>query len=111
MRRKAGQAPSRIRIAAIVPTRVTRKETLRLKESGAVIRISIENTWLGLYRSFAWEIFKRSPSVLLAFDGNSAVTNLIQEARNGRENAGSISIPDPGSWARRPGRWKATCMR
>ncbi len=25
------------------------------------------------------------PSVLLAFDGNSAAQNLIQEARNGRE--------------------------
>ena len=40
---------------------------------------------MGLYKSFSYEIFKRRPSALLAFDGNSAVLNLIQEARNGRE--------------------------
>ena len=40
---------------------------------------------MGLYKSFAYEIFKRRPSALLAFDGNSAALNLIQEARNGRE--------------------------
>ena len=40
---------------------------------------------MGLYKSFAYEIFKRVPSVLLAFDGNSAALNLIQEARNGRK--------------------------
>ena len=41
---------------------------------------------MGLYKSFSYEIFKRMPSVLLAFDGNSAALNLIQEARNGRES-------------------------
>ena len=40
---------------------------------------------MGLYKSFAYEIFKRRPSALLAFDGNSAALNLIQEARNARE--------------------------
>jgi len=39
---------------------------------------------MGLYKSFAYEIFKRMPSALLAFDGNSAALNLIQEARNAR---------------------------
>ena len=39
---------------------------------------------MGIYKSFAYEIFKRVPSALLAFDGNSAALNLIQEARNGR---------------------------
>ena len=38
----------------------------------------------GMIFSFAYEIFKRMPSALLAFDGNSAALNLIQEARNGR---------------------------
>ena len=47
--------------------------------------LSIENSPMGLYKSFAYEIFKRRPSALLAFDGNSAALNLIQEARNGRE--------------------------
>ena len=40
---------------------------------------------MGLYKSFAYEVFKHRPSVLLAFDGNSAALNLVQEARNGRE--------------------------
>ena len=40
---------------------------------------------MGLYKSFAYEIFKRRPSILLAFDGNSSAQNLIQEAKNGRE--------------------------
>ena len=40
---------------------------------------------MGLYKSFSDEIFRRMPSVLLAFDGNSAALNLIQEARNGQE--------------------------
>jgi hypothetical protein len=40
---------------------------------------------MGLYKSFSYEIFKRRPSVLLAFDGNSSALNLIQEARNSRE--------------------------
>ena len=39
---------------------------------------------MGLYKSFAYEIFKRRPSALIAFDGNSAALNLIQEARNAR---------------------------
>ena len=47
--------------------------------------LSIESSPMGLYKSFAYEIFKRRPSALLAFDGNSAALNLIQEARNGRE--------------------------
>ena len=47
--------------------------------------ISIENSAMGLYKSFSYEIFRRTPSVLLAFDGNSAALNLVQEARNGRE--------------------------
>ena len=53
--------------------------------SSSEIRISIEPTGLGLYKSFAYEIFRRRPSVLLAFDGNSAAANLVQEAKNGRE--------------------------
>ena len=46
--------------------------------------MSIESSGMGLYKSFAYEIFKRVKSALLAFDGNSAALNLIQEARNGR---------------------------
>ncbi len=80
-------AGGRFEIFAIVPTRMTETEARRLEDSGAGIRISIEPTGMGLYKSFAYEIFKRRPSVLLALDGNSAGVNLIQEARNGRYRA------------------------
>lgn len=81
VRRSAG----RFRIFAIVPSRITRAEYSRLSGSGVEVLVSIESSGMGLYKSFSYEIFKRRPSALLAFDGNSAVLNLIQEARNGRE--------------------------
>ena len=80
----ARQNRGRFRLLAIVPTELTAAETSRLKESEAGIRVSIESSGMGLYKSFAYEIFRRMPSVLIAFDGNSAALNLIQEARNGR---------------------------
>ena len=79
------QNAGRFRIFTIVPTMISRAERDRLLRSGVEIRISIEPTGLGLYKSFAYEIFRRRPSVLLAFDGNSAAANLVQEAKNGRE--------------------------
>ena len=72
-------------VFAIVPSMISAKERDRIVQSGVSVRISIEPTMLGLYKSFAYEIFKRRPSVLLAFDGNSAAANLVQEAKNGRE--------------------------
>ena len=42
---------------------------------------------MGLYKSFAYEIFKRRPSVVIALDGNSAGANTIQEAKNGKREA------------------------
>ena len=74
----------RFRIAAIVPNRISRAEKKRLLEAGVTVRISIESSGMGLYKSFAYEIFKRMDAVLLAFDGNAPAMNLIQEARNGR---------------------------
>ena len=74
----------RFRIAAIVPNRISRAEKKRLLDAGVTVRISIESSGMGLYKSFAYEIFKRMDSVLLAFDGNAPAMNLIQEARNGR---------------------------
>ena len=79
------QNNGRFQIFAIVPSMISRMERERLQRSGVAVRISIEPTGLGLYKSFAYEIFKRRPSVLLAFDGNSAAANLVQEAKNGRE--------------------------
>ena len=80
----AEKAKGRFRVAAIVPNRISRTERKRLLEAGVSVRISIESSGMGLYKSFAYEIFKRMNSVLLAFDGNAPVLNLIQEARNGR---------------------------
>ena len=77
----------RFEIFAMVPTHLTSEEVSRLKKSGVGIRISIEPVGMGLYKSFAYEIFKRRPSVVIALDGNSAGTNVIQEARNGKRKA------------------------
>ena len=74
----------RFRIAAIVPNRISRAEKKRLLDAGVSVRISIESSGMGLYKSFAYEIFKRMNAVLLAFDGNAPALNLIQEAKNGR---------------------------
>ena len=81
----AQRAAGRFHIFAIVPRLISRAEKTRLQKAGVGVLLSIENSPMGLYKSFAYEIFKRRPSALLAFDGNSAALNLIQEARNGRE--------------------------
>jgi len=78
------RAAGRFGVFAIVPNRLTPAQASRLREANAGILVSIESTAGGLYKSFAYEIFKRQPSVLIAFDGNSAALNLIQEARNAR---------------------------
>ncbi len=80
------KAAGRFRVWAIVPSRISRAENAKLRAAGVNVLVSIESSGMGLYKSFAYEIFKRMPSVLLAFDGNSAALNLIQEARNGRED-------------------------
>ncbi|MCR5664448.1 MAG: hypothetical protein K6G17_06165, partial [Oscillospiraceae bacterium] len=78
------QNRGRFRVFAIVPGRLTRAERDRLQRGGAALRLSVEPNGSGLYKSFASEIFKRRPSVLLAFDGNSPGANLVQEAKNAR---------------------------
>lgn len=80
-------AGDRFEIFAIVPTQVTPREAQRIKRSGVGVRVSIEPTRMGLYKSFAYEIFKRRPSVVVALDGNSAGANTIQEAKNGKRKA------------------------
>ena len=80
----ARRARGRFRVFAIVPSLITPAERARLAQAGVGVLVSIESSGMGLYKSFAYEIFKRMPSVLLAFDGNSAALNLIQEARNAR---------------------------
>ena len=79
------KAAGRFRILAIVPSQLSRNSCARLAEAGLGIIVSIESSGMGLYKSFAYEIFNRVPSALLAFDGNSAALNLIQEARNAKK--------------------------
>ena len=80
-------AGERFEIFAVVPTQLKPSEAKRLRESGVGVRVSIEPTRMGLYKSFAYEIFKRRPSVVIALDGNSAGANTIQEAKNGKREA------------------------
>ena len=72
-------------IDAIVPKVVTQKVKNRLlDEEVDGICISPEIEELGIYKSFNYEIFERRKSVVIAFDGNSPVLNLVQEAKNGK---------------------------
>ena len=48
---------------------------------------------MGIYKSFNFEIFERRNCTLLAFDGNSSVANLVQEARNGKGKARIFLYP------------------
>ena len=57
------------------------------------IRISTEAQEMGIYKSFNYEIFERRNSVLFAFEGNSAIANLVQEARNGKGRAWIFAYP------------------
>jgi adenosine deaminase len=75
---------NRFQIFAFVPGMLTGAEAGRLKASNVSVRPAIEQNGNGLYKSIAYEVFKRMPSVLLAFDGNSPAVNLVQEAKNGR---------------------------
>ena len=76
------QAAGRFRVFAIVPNRLSRAAEEALRAAGVGILVSIESSGIGLYKSVSYEVFRRAPSVLLAFDGNSAALNLIQQARN-----------------------------
>lgn len=75
-------------IDAIIPKKVSKElaEMLLQKELNGVC-ISTESEELGIYKSFNYEIFERKPSIVLAFDGNSPVSNLVQEAKNGKGKA------------------------
>ena len=87
----AQRAKGRFSLTAIVPSLVSASEKRKLRQTAPGVIVSIESSPMGLYKSFAYEVFKHSPSAVLAFGGNSAVLNLIQEARNAR-NKCSIFI-------------------
>lgn len=73
---------------AIVPKRVS-KEQREILSSDIVDKVCVSTIAqeAGIYKSFNYEIFERHKSIVLAFDGNSPVENLIQEAKNGKANA------------------------
>ena len=69
----------------IIPKKKKEEVKKKLKnENLNAIRISTENEDSGIYKSFNYEIFERRSSVVVAFDGNSPVSNLVQEAKNGK---------------------------
>ena len=78
------QNHGRFDIFAFVPARVGSKEADALMRAGVRIRVSIEPSPMGIYKSVAYEVFKRRPSVLVALDGNSSGANMIQDAKNGK---------------------------
>ncbi|MBQ1321572.1 MAG: hypothetical protein IIY53_08040, partial [Solobacterium sp.] len=94
------------RIFAVVPAELHPEEVRRLKQAGVEIRVAIEASPMGLYKSFNYEIFERRPFVLVALDGNSAGANLMQEARNSK-GRGHIYV-NPGC---APLRIKAASLR
>lgn len=75
-------------IYAIIPKLISETERDNLmSDSIDGIRISTERETMGIYKSFNYEIFERRSSIVIAFDGNSPVSNLVQEAKNGKGSA------------------------
>ena len=75
-------------IYAIIPKLLTTEEKERLSNTELTgVCISIESDGSGIYKSFNYEIFERRESIVIAFDGNSPVANLVQEAKNGKGKA------------------------
>ena len=76
---------TRFDIYCILPSLMDKNQINRLMKANIKgIRISTESQEMGIYKSFNYEIFERRNSVLFAFDGNSSIANLVQEARNGK---------------------------
>jgi len=74
-----------IEIYAIIPKLLTKEEKERLSSVKLTgVCISIESEGSGIYKSFNYEIFERRNSIVIAFGGNSPISNLVQEAKNGK---------------------------
>ncbi len=75
-------------IYAIIPKMISKEVRHRISNSGITgVCISIESESAGIYKSFNYEIFERIKSIVIAYDGNSPVSNLVQEAKNGKGKA------------------------
>lgn len=72
-------------IDAIIPKMVSENVKEKLEDKNVTgVRISTESEEMGIYKSFNYEIFERRKAIVIAFDGNSPVSNLVQEAKNGK---------------------------
>ena len=81
-------------IYAIVPSLLTPRQLQKLRRASLRgILISTQSQEMGIYKSFNYEIFERRNCALLAFDGNSSIANLVQEARNGKGRAWIFVYP------------------
>jgi len=74
-------------VFSIVPSEISRKQANKLLKGNLNIRVSTESISMAIYKSFNYEIFEQRPSIVIAFDGNSAAANVIQEAKNGKKDA------------------------
>ena len=84
----------RFDVYSIIPALMDKKQIKRLSQANITgIRLSTESQEMGIYKSFNFEIFERRNCTLLAFDGNSSVANLVQEARNGKGKARIFLYP------------------
>ena len=84
----SNEIQKKFEIVAIVPKYLSEEvkddiESSKLEE----IYVCPDPSELGIYKSFNYEIFERRTSIVIAFDGNSPVSNLIQEAKNGKGEA------------------------
>jgi len=72
-------------VYSFIPSLMSEKQIKNLSNVKITgIRLSTESQEMGIYKSFNYEIFERRNCVLFAFDGNSSIANLVQEARNGK---------------------------
>ena len=83
----------RFEVYAFVPARVDAAEQSRIQKAPVKVRVAIEPSSMGLYKSIAYEVFKRRPSILLAFDGNASGANMIQEAKNAKKKCRTFVNP------------------
>lgn len=82
-------------IYSIIPSLMDQRQIKKLSNASIKgIRLSTESQEMGIYKSFNYEIFERRNCALLAFDGNSSIANLVQEARNGKGKARIFIYPN-----------------
>lgn len=75
----------KIEVYAIIPKMIEKNISENILKSNITgVRISTESEDFGIYKSFNYEIFERRFSIVIAFDGHSPVSNLVQEAKNGK---------------------------